>query len=781
MAAALLDAPIAAVSVTAGPIRICRSKSNGIVTERADDCEDVTVAFDESGVAVVTDLNADPHTAQNPFVTGPARCRFYAAVRVVTESGEILGSLCVLDTVPRETPSARALGLLQMLARQVASVVHQMQLARIQSERAELLRLAESVRGLGHWRLDFGTGEITWSDQVYRIHGLDPLKFDPNLDNALAAYHPEDRDQILRLVETARLTGEGYDCHLRIERPDGAVRLTRSSGQCLLGADGVPEVLFGVFQDVTEEDLAARRLAASEARYRLMAENASDIIATYGLDGIFTYVSPAVEQALGYRPEELVGQSVNRIIHPDDIEPTWAAFSSYLSGGTDAGPPRIAYRARAKSGEIRWLEAHPRALLDHNGHVVEIQDLVRDISSAKAIEAELKRAREEAEAATDAKTEFLANMSHEIRTPLTAILGFSTLLNARADLPESALAHLGRIRAASETLLSIVNDVLDFSKIEAGRYEVVPEPSDAIHICHEALLMFSPAAQTKGISLEFLQDSDLPAHVSLDPNKLRQVLLNLIGNAVKFTSAGSVTVSVGYDPASAMLDVRISDTGPGMDPDQCSRLFQRFSQVDSTSTRRHGGTGLGLAICKGLTEAMGGDVGVSSTLGKGSVFSFRVHAPPVESVAVAARTITQELGDGLAGLRVLVADDHAANLEIIQALLAPLDIEVTTASSGAALLDLSSLAPYDVVLLDLRMPDMGGVDVARLIRATPGPNQAIPVLAFSADISAGARPSPDFDGSVSKPVNATELVAALHGVIADGYPASSIRSVGGGK
>lgn len=780
MAAALLDAPIAAVSVASGAIRICRSKSNGVVTERGGECDDAAITFDDAGVAIIPDMTVDPRTANSPFVTGPTACRFYAGVRVVAESGEQLGSLCVMDTVARDAPPANSLRLMQMLARQVASVVHQMKLARIQSERAELLRLVESVRGLGHWRLDFGTGEITWSDQVYRIHGLDPQEFDPNLDSTLSAYHPDDREEILRLVETARVTGAGYDCHLRIERPDGELRLTRSSGQCVLGPDGAPEVLFGVFQDVTEEDLAAKRLAASEARYRLMAENASDIIATYGLDGVFTYVSPAVENALGYRPDELVGQSVNRIVHPDDVETTWAAFASYLSGAMVGGSPRIAYRARGKSGEIRWLEAHPRAVRDQEGRVVEIQDLVRDISATKAIEAELQRARAEAEAATAAKTEFLANMSHEIRTPLTAILGFSALLDARADLPESALAHLGRIRTASEALLHIVNDILDFSRIEAGRYEVVPEPSDAIGLCHETLLMFSPAAQTKGISLEFVQQTDVPAHVALDPNKLRQVLINLIGNAVKFTSAGSVTVSVGHDPMSSTLEVRISDTGPGMNAEQCGRLFRRFSQVDSTSTRRHGGTGLGLAICKGLTEAMGGDVQVSSKVGKGSEFTFRVHAPFVEAMSVSAEIEVQEHGESLAGLRVLVADDHVANLEIVQALLAPLDIEVTTASSGQVALDLASSVPYDVMLLDLRMPDMGGEEVARTIREAHGPNQNIPVLAFSADISSHGRPSADFDGAVSKPVNVADLITALRDAIEDISVSSDWRGTGVG-
>lgn len=768
MAAALLDAPMAAVAVADGAIRISRSKAHGVVTERGAECDGLGIPFDASGTIVIPDTGLDARVADNPVVTGPAACRFYAGAQVVTDTGEPIGSLCVLDTVARDAPSAQALQLLRMLARQVAAVVQQMKLAKVQSERAELLRLAESVRGLGHWRLDFTTGEILWSDQVYRIHGLDPQAFDPNLHSALSAYHEDDRAEILAHVETARLTGLGYDCHLRIQRPDGELRLTRSSGQCLLGADGKPEVLFGVFQDVTEEDLAARRLAASEARYRLMAENASDIIATYGLDGVFTYVSPAVESALGYRPAELIGKSVNEIVHPDDIAPTWAAFAAYMDGPVDASPPRIAYRARHRSGEVRWLEAHPRAMRDENGQVLEIQDLVRDVSAAKAIELELQRARDEAESAAEAKTEFLANMSHEIRTPLTAILGFSSLLNERSDLPESAVGHLDRIRTASQTLLAIVNDILDFSKIEAGRYEIAREPARALEICHDALLMFSPAAQAKGVSLEFVQETELPEWVNIDPQKVGQVLLNLIGNAVKFTSAGSVTLAVGHDPVSQTLEVRVSDTGPGMSEEQCSRLFQRFSQVDGSSTRRHGGTGLGLAICKGLSEAMGGDIRVASRPGEGSHFTFRIQAAPVQHAPAPAEGEDVVAGGDLAGLRVLVVDDHMANLEIVQALLAPLDIEVSLAASGRIAIDLAATTPYDVVLTDLRMPDVSGEDVVRALRAGHGPNQHIPILAFSADVSSYGATVPGFDGTVAKPVSVAALLAALRSAVAVG-------------
>ncbi len=776
MATALLDVPIAAIAIDVDGTRILRSMVRDVVTERTGDCGPTDISYDADGTAVIEDLSAHPGTADNPFVTGPTGCRFYAGAEIVAEAGERLGTLCALDTIVRDRPTDGQMRLLRMLASQAAAAVHQMKLAQVQAERAELLRLAESLLGLGHWRLDFATGKVSWSEQVYRIHGLDPATFDPSLHDALSAYHPEDRMEIQRLVEHARTTGEGYDRQLRLVRADGDMRLTRSTGRCVIGADGMPEVLFGVFQDVTEDELAARRLQASEQRYRLLANNATDIIATYGLDGVFTYVSPAIETAMGYLPDELVGRSVNDIIHPDDIAPTWAAFQAYLSNPGGAPSPRITYRAISKSGEVRWLEAHPSVTLDDDGRPVEIQDLVRDVSASKALEAGLTAAKVEAERAMQAKSDFLANMSHEIRTPLTAILGFSSLLSDRVDLPHEATAHLDRISTASDALLSIVNDVLDFSKIEAGRYEIEARPHAPVEVCHEALLMFSPMAQKKGVALEFAEDGVIPAFVAMDAARTRQILLNLIGNAVKFTDEGSVRVTVAYDAEAERLTVAISDTGPGMDADQSDRLFQRFSQVDGSSTRRHGGTGLGLAICKGLSEAMGGGVDVVSAPGRGSTFRVHIHAPVAdEQATLAIPGLPQVDAADLAGLRLLVVDDNAANREICSAVLSRLGIEVSEAASGGEAVDAAQLTPFDVILMDMRMPGMNGPQAMRAIRDGGGPNAGIPILAFSADvIESRDNALVGFDGAVRKPLEPLALIQTLIAVI---HPVADAPSV----
>lgn len=765
VAAALLDMPVAAIAMEVDGIRILRSLKDGFVTERDyGKSGEPFLEMDPGGDLVITDLTTDVRTRDHPFVRSPYDLRFYAGAEVTDGAGERIGSLCVLDVVARPRPDDRLMRLLRMLADQAGGAVLQARLVQAQAEKAELLGLAESLLGLGHWRFDFRTGQIDWSDQVYRIHGVDKESFTPGIDDALSAYHPDDRAVISAHVATARQTGQGYDCQLRLQRADGHARLTHSTGRCLFDDNGVPVALFGVFQDITDRHLAEQKLRESEERFRLLATNASDIIATYGVDGVFTYVSPSVFAALGYQPDELVGQSVSTVIHPDDVRPTWAAFAEHLAAPEGTPAPRIPYRALGRDGEVRWVEAHPTIIRNAEGLPVLIQDLVRDVSAAKELESTLIVAREQAERAAEAKSDFLANMSHEIRTPLTAILGFSSLLNARRDIPEDAQSQIGRIMRAGEALLSLVNDVLDFSKLEAGQFDVFPEPTDPRALCHDALLMFSPVAQKKGLALEFEEGPDLADCVDLDPARVRQILFNLIGNATKFTDEGSVGLRVDYDRESEALHVAVRDTGSGMDEAQCSRLFQRFSQVDTSSTRRHGGTGLGLAICSELAALMGGRVSVTSIPGEGSVFTLSIPAPERRSELSAPAT-SEAQHAALEGLRVMVVDDHAANREIVAAILAPVGVEVSLFGDVDQALTATAGLPFDVILMDLRMPGMSGREAAGAIRAGYGPNRATPILAFSADVAVGADDLLVFDGHVSKPIVPAVLLDAVTRVV----------------
>lgn len=895
LAALTFDAPIALISLV-DPTRQWFKACVGLDVDHTDReisfCQHAILSEE---VFIVLNALDDPRFAENPLVTGPPDIRFYAGAPLITPKGHALGTLCVIDTAPRTQFGPVQQARLKSMADTVVQglimrfeAIESARTSRVAEEREAQLRQAEQMAGVGTWSLDVATNHTVWSEQVYRIHGIDASGPSPDLEEALSVYHADDLPVFTGLVQRAIEFGESFSAHARLIRPDGEVRnvvvrgearrngegavaglfgtfqdvtglkladaklrdsearlrhfldhssdmIVRSdatsqileaspacrrygyeaadmvgkttisfvhpddaanasaairdnmSGQVpdrrlirefrirtkdgghrwvqgnptvLRNEDGTPREVVSVFRDITEERLAKQALADSEARHRLLTENARDIIACYDPRGAFTYVSPAVETVLGYKPEELIGAKPAAFIHPDDLKPSLKTLAACVAAGPGAEPTRFEYRAFCKDGRTIWLEANPRAIFDQEtGAFLEFQDVVRDATERKTLEAETKAARDAAVEATAIKSEFLANMSHEIRTPLTAIIGFSGLLSKRTDLAEAAVIQVKRINGASESLLAIVNDVLDFSKLEAGQMTIAPRPVDVVELAQDAIAMFAPQAEAKSIWLEFNAGPAPPETVILDPDRLRQILLNLIGNAIKFTESGVVRLGMAYDTRNDVLAFEVEDTGAGMDRAQCARLFQRFSQVDASSTRRHGGTGLGLAICKALAEAMGGGVGVTSRPGEGSTFYFHVSAPRGGPVAKLAEIAQRE---PLSGVRVLLADDNASNRELARALLESFGAEVSEAADGAKAVEMSGERPFDAILLDLHMPTMDGATAMSLIRSKDGPNQDVPMLAFTADLSEASVGEIElFDGVVAKPIVAADMVATL--------------------
>jgi CheY-like chemotaxis protein len=376
------------------------------------------------------------------------------------------------------------------------------------------------------------------------------------------------------------------------------------------------------------------------------------------------------------------------------------------------------------------------------------------------MERQLHEARNAAEAAAAVKGEFLANMSHELRTPLTSVLGFARLVDDEPDLSPDARRFIGRVLSGGKALLTTINDILDFSKLEAGQLELKLEPVAPAPLIEEALGLFSLETDARGVALRAEGLGALPADLLLDGGRLRQVLLNLIGNAVKFTEAGSITVAAAYDTAAERLSVSVRDTGPGIAPEAVDLLFRRFSQVDAGLTRKHGGTGLGLAICKGLVEAMGGRIGVASVPGDGTCFSFDVAAPSTARVE-ASPSEDAPVAPLPPACRVLIVDDNPANRELVGAILTALGAEVAEAVDGEEGVAAAAAAPFDAILMDLRMPRLDGAQAALRIRSGGGPNAATPIIAFSADARPG-NPGGVFDGSVSKPMTAGGLIDALN-------------------
>jgi signal transduction histidine kinase/ActR/RegA family two-component response regulator len=384
--------------------------------------------------------------------------------------------------------------------------------------------------------------------------------------------------------------------------------------------------------------------------------------------------------------------------------------------------------------------------------------LVRRQAAARAAQAK-------AQAANQAKSDFLATISHEIRTPLNSILGFAALVGEDTGLSSESRRRLELVERAGRSLAEIVGDLLDFAKVEAGRLDLRLEPASPADLLRDAVAIVAPAAQAKGlavsVAIETTGEGDEAALMALDETRLRQILLNLLANALKFTAQGHVAARLTLGPAPGDLRFEVADTGIGIAPEVQARLFRRFSQADSSTSRSYGGTGLGLAISKALVNQMGGEIGVDSAPDQGSRFWVVLSAQVVARPAPAPAPTTPEPPRPA---RVLLVDDHPMNRELGQALLTLAGCEVSTAEDGAQAVEAATLGGFDLILMDVHMPGMDGLAAARAIRALPVPHGAVPIVALSADVLpeqiARCRAA-GMDDHVAKPIRRADLLAAV--------------------
>lgn len=500
----------------------------------------------------------------------------------------------------------------------------------------------------------------------------------------------------------------------------------------------------------------ARRLAA-------VAEHANDSVILINRDGTIAWVNQAFTSITGFTSAEAIGRNPGDLLNSETTDP--GTIGQLVQVREQGRPFRCEILNRAKDGREFWVETNQVPVLDSNGRVEVVVAVERDVTAARDHAAELEEARKAAEDGARVKDEFLATMSHEIRTPMNGVLGMAQLLSD-TPLDEDQTLYTQTILSSASTLLELINDVLDLSKLDAGQMELSMVDFDLRDCFEGTLQLLRPQAAEKGLDLRLEVTDSVPQTLCGDDRRIRQILLNLAGNAVKFTREGHVAVRLSARDHGAMgieLTCAVEDTGIGIPADKLDHVFRRFSQADAATTRKFGGTGLGLTISRKLTETMGGSISVSSEPGRGSCFTVTLL---LEAARTAQDTGPGETGDAdrtaMAGLRVLVAEDNKVNRLVISKFLRGLPIHLEFAADGGEAVGKCRDLDPDLVFMDMSMPVMSGIDATREIRAGGGRQPVIIALTANAfDSDREACLDAGMDGFLSKPVSRADLLAAL--------------------
>lgn len=650
------------------------------------------------------------------------------------------------------------------------------------------LEEAQKLAHIGSWEYNVQTSETNWSDELYRIFGLNPQEIKIPYDSFLKMVHVDDLELVKKTIDSAYETLNTFDFNYRIVRPDGNVRMLHAKSEIIRDDKGNPLFFLGTNQDITEqfheEEMGKLALAATQSYNSVIISDKN---------GKIEWVNDGFTKLSGYSLSEVKNTYGEVLIKGEtkEVNKQQSVFKQVL---IDKKPVTYERKNYTKQGTEYWVITTATPVIDKNGEVERIITIDSDISIRKKIENELQlankiaehslmkgnkalnelmEAKKQLEESLKIKEQFLANMSHEIRTPMNAIIGFTNLV-LKSELTEENKKFLSAIKTSGENLLVIINDILDFSKIESGKIVFEKINFNLDQAVSTLIQLMKPKADEKNIMLHSSVSKDLPVALIGDPTRLNQILTNLLSNAIKFTNRGEVSLEVKMlkeDNDTAEIEFLVRDTGIGIPPENLSKIFLSFTQGSNDTSRKYGGTGLGLTISKQLVESQGGKISVSSVLKEGSCFSFSLNFIKCKSIntdEIGIKKVSTE-ADLPEGTKVLLVEDNMLNQILAKKVLSNWKCTIQVAENGLIAIEKIKETNFDVVLMDIQMPEMNGYEATEFIRKKLPPEKCnVPIIAMTAHAFTSEIEKCKALGMndyISKPFNETELYLKVSNAI----------------
>jgi len=781
LASKICNTPISLISFVDSDRQWFKAKVGLQADETARDIAFCDHSIRQDKTFIVSDASLDPTFKDNPLVTGEPNIRFYAGAVLRDSMGFPLGTLCVIDQNARVL-STDQIECLEALSRQVMTllelrafqkkVISAEQRAHDSEDKAAAA--AMTIENFLH-TAPIAMAILEGPEHTFiRVNGYySSLVGERNLigSNVREAF-PDLLDQpFYDLLDKVYKTGEpfqGFDIPVSLELGEIFIDLTYAPRYSTMG-----EVCgIGVFAvNVTERRRAQQALEENERFLRLFTDSLPANIGYVDKNWDITFVNSGTRKILNRSEPEIIGRPMKSLLTPEQFEARREPYSKALAGI----PQEIKFSFKKDNGEVLTTHTVLTPDFDSNGKVKGVYVIAYDHTAEENLKRELLVAKDEAEAANSAKSFFLANMSHEIRSPLGAIMGFSNLARETPNLPDDVVHSLNIIERNSNQVLRIIDDILDLSKVEAGKMEIETIKFSLLELLADFTSMSAFKARENCIEFIMKAETPLPSPIYSDPTRLRQILSNIVGNALKFTKKGTVTLVVRF--SKGMLELKVQDTGIGISHSEAQSLFRAFHQADVSTSRKFGGTGLGLVLTKSLAQALGGEFWLdSSEAGKGSVF---IATAKIELCAESRLIDAKDFQDknfqteiksvdskSLAECKILVVDDSPDNLLLIRRILKSTGADIDEAGDGIEAVSLVQNGSYDLILMDVQMPNMDGYEAVQLLRAM---GVRTPVIAITAHAMKDERDKclkVGYSEYIAKPIDKNRLIEVAQTLVA---------------